>query len=299
MKTVQAQDEQPRQARNQGRPPRLWRTVLASVEGRLGLAAGTLVLALIVVGPFAAPYDPTALETGPPSAGPSSDHILGTDQLGRDVLSRFLSGGSATVLVPFAAVSLSFVVGGTLGLLGAYRRGSADAVITRGFDLVIALPGLLIVLVLVTALGSSWYVIALVIAALFTPRAGRIVRGAAQAVVTHDYIAAAQARGESTPRILLSELLPNAAAPIIASYSLFLTYGVVAVSTLSYLGLGAQPPSSDWGLTIAESRGLIAINPWPTLAPALAIAALSVAFTLIGDAITGHLARDTEQSALR
>lgn len=277
-----------------GPPPSLRRALLATLEGRLGLALGLLMLAVIVAGPALAPYDPSALATGPALSGPSAAHLLGTDQLGRDVLSRVLCGGRTVLLVPLAAVTLSLAVGGGLGLLGAYRGGLVDAVITRTFDLLLALPPLLLVLVLIAGLGSSTIVLVLVVAPVFAPRLGRVVRGAAQAVVTQDYMAAARARGESTGRILLWELLPNAAPTVIANFSLYLTYGIIFVATLSFLGLGAQPPSSDWGLMVSQSYGFITLNALATAVPALGIAALSMVFTLIGDAATRHLTPEAE-----
>jgi peptide/nickel transport system permease protein len=276
------------------RAPSLTRTIATTIEGRLGLALCAVMIAVIVAGPSLSPYDPTALATGPALQGPSHAHLLGTDELGRDVLSRFLSGGRTVLLIPLAAVALSFVIGGGLGLFAAYRRGLADSLITRCFDLLLALPPLLIVLVLIAGFGTSWEVIILTVAAVFAPRVGRVVRGAAQAVVTQDYIAAAQARGETTTRLLVMELLPNTAATVIANFSLYLTYGIIFVATLSFLGLGAQPPSSDWGLMVADARGFITLNPWPTIVPALGIAALAVSFTLIGDAVTRHLTPEAE-----
>jgi peptide/nickel transport system permease protein len=278
----------------EGAPPSLWRTITHTVEGRLGLAIAGVMIPLIIVGPYLAPYSPTAIAAGPALAGPSAAHPLGTDQLGRDALSRFLTGGRSVLLVPVIAVVLSFVVGGGLGLLGAYRRGFTDTVIARSFDLVLALPPLLIILVLIAALGTSWVVIVLVIAGIFAPRVGRVVRGAAQAVVTQDYMSAAKARGETTGRILVHELLPNTAATVIANFTLYLTWGIISVATLSFLGLGAQPPSSDWGLMVSDSRGFITINPWPTVVPALGLALLCIGFTLIGDAVTRHLTPEAE-----
>lgn len=283
----------------EGASPRsFWRTVRTTPEGRVGLAIGVLALVVIVFGPYLAPFGPSELATGPALERPSRDHLLGTDQLGRDVLSRFLYGGRTVLLAPLAAVTLSFLLGGTLGLFGAYRQGRADAVITRGFDLLITLPALLIALVLITGVGTSWTTVVVVVALVFTPRVGRVVRGAAQGVVSNDYILAAQARGERTRWILGRELLPNAVGPIIANYCLFLTYGIIFVSTLSFLGLGARPPSSEWGLMVADSRALITANPWPTLAPTVGIAALSISFTLLGAAAARHLTRESASGSV-
>ncbi len=267
-----------------------WRGVLSSGEGRAGLILAALILAVVVFGPLVAPHSPTEIG-GVALAGPSSAHPLGTDELGRDVLSRFLYGGRTVLLGPLAATALAFLIGGTLGMFGAFRGGVLDGGISRLFDLFIALPGLLIVLVVITRVGTSFAAIVVVVALNFAPRAGRIVRGATQAVVGNDYVDAARLRGERVTWILARELLPNAAPVIIANFCLYLTYAVIFVSTLSFLGLGAQPPSSDWGLMVSESRQFIVVNPWATVAPAVGIASMAVAFTLLGDALTRQVSR--------
>jgi peptide/nickel transport system permease protein len=187
------------------------------------------------------------------------------------------------------------LLGGALGLLAAYRGGVTDQVVSRLFDLLLTIPPLLTVLVLLASLGRSPLIIILVVGLVFIPWVGRVARGAAQPVVTNDYVHAAVARGESTWWILRREVLPNIAAPLIGAFSLYLTSGIVFVSTLSFLGLGDQPPSSSWGLMVAESRGLILTNPAAALAPALGIAVVSVSFMLIADAVTRHVLRDTGQ----
>jgi peptide/nickel transport system permease protein len=289
----------PEQLEEEGAPPpSAWRTILGTIEGRVGLAVGALMLAVIAFGRFFAPYSSTEIGTGIATQGPSADHYFGTDHLGRDVFSRFLAGGDTIVLVPLAAVGLAFVAGGGLGMLGGYLRGRWDAVITRTFDLLLTLPPLLLVLVLIAGLGTSSIVLIVTVALVFIPRMGRVVRGATQAVVTSDYVAAAQARGERTGAILVREVLPNVAAPSIADFALRITYGVIFVATLNFLGLGAQPPQPDWGLMVADSRAYLAAQPWAALAPALGIAALSISFNLIADALTRHLTRETARGVV-
>lgn len=275
------------------RRPRVWRTILGTREGRIGVPLGAVMVIVIVGGRFATPYPPDKIGVAIPGSPPSGAHLLGADGLGRDVLSRFLTGGTSVLVTPLGAVSVSFLVGGALGLLAAYQGGVTDQVISRGFDLLLTIPPLLTVLVVLASLGRSPLVIILVVGLVFIPWVGRLARGAAQAVVTNDYVHAAVARGESTLWILRREVLPNVAAPLIGAFSLYLTSGIVFVSTLSFLGLGDQPPSSSWGLMVAESRGFIATNPVATLAPAVGIAAVSVSFMLIADAITRHVVRDT------
>jgi len=272
--------------------PRAWRAVVGSVEGRIGLALLVAMLLLIVFGPLLAPHDPAKIGVGAPQASPSAGLPLGTDELGRDVFSRYLNGGRGIVLIPLAATVLAFLVGGVLGLAGAYRGGRTDAFVARVLDLGIALPALLLTLVLIAGLGTSPVTLTLVIALVTAPRAGRVIRGAAQTVVGNDYVTAAQLRGESAWYVMTREILPNAAGPILTIFSLYLTYAIIAISTLSFLGLGAQPPSSDWGLMVAEGRAYLTVNPWATLVPALSIGVLAVAFTLISDAIGQHIAGD-------
>jgi len=283
---------------DEGGPPSAWRTVVGSVEGRIGLAVGAIMLGVIVFGRFFAPYSPNEIGVGVQTMGPSADHLFGTDNLGRDVFSRFLVGGDTILLVPLAAVTLAFVVGGGLGMLGAYTRGVADAFITRTFDLLLTLPPLLLVLVIIAGLGTSSVVLVLTVALVFLPRMGRVLRGATQAVVTNDYVAAAQARGERTHAILVREVLPNIAAPAIADFALRITYAVIFVATLNFLGLGAQPPEPDWGLMVAESRNFLSVQPWATMMPAAGIAALSISFNLIADALTRHLTREAARGVV-
>jgi peptide/nickel transport system permease protein len=254
-------------------------------EGRVGLGILVAVALLVTVGPLLAPYPPDEIGVGVPLSTPEGGHLLGTDQLGRDLFSRYLDGGTTIVLVPLAANVLGFLIGGMLGLFGAYRGGRADTFIARGFDLLIAIPALLLTLILIAGLGTSWLTLIFVIAIVTAPRAGRVIRGAAQSVAVSDYVTVARLRGESVWWVLCREILPNASGPIVAIFSLYLTYAIVGVSTLSFLGLGAQPPSTDWGLMVAEGRDVLTINPWATLVPAFSIGLLAIAFTLIADSI--------------
>jgi peptide/nickel transport system permease protein len=271
------------------------RSVLRSAEGRIGIVLIVILAVIIVAGPALAPYSPTQIGTGLPLSGPSTAHYLGTDELGRDVWSRFLNGGRSVLTVPLLAVTISLVIGGFVGVLAAYKGGVVDSVVSRIFDIFMVLPALLIVLVLIAGLGTSDAVVIAGVAIFFVPRIGRLIRGAAQAVVVKDYVLAAQLRGERTVWIVRRELLPNITGQVLVVYALHLTYGIIFVATLSFLGLGAQPPSSNWGLMVSESQSFISQNFWATLIPALGIAAICVSFTLIADAVNRHLARSTVQ----
>jgi peptide/nickel transport system permease protein len=275
--------------------PSVWRAIMSSIEGRVGVAMGAVMVLLIAVGPLVAPYAPTEIGVTRPFASPSWQHPFGGDNLGRDVFSRFLAGGRGIVIVPIAAALVSLLVGGWLGMLSAYSRAYgrpfADKLINRSFDIAMTLPPLLIVLVLISALGTGTSVTVLVLGIVFAPRVGRLVRGSTEAVVMSDYVAAARARGERRLSILWREITPNIAAPVSADFALRVTYGVLFVATLNFLGVGSQPPDPNWGLSVAEQRQFIAIAPWATVAPIMGIVLVSIPFNLIADAIVRRLAQ--------
>ena len=295
MTTASAVDFVAAETIQEERPQSAWRAVLASLQGRIGLGVGLIVLFVIVFGRFFTPYPPNEIGVGPATATPNSHHLLGTDSLGRDTLSRLLVGGTHIILIPLIAVTLAWILGGLLGMLGTYKGGGVDTLITRAFDLVMAVPPLVLVLVSIAALGTSNLVLVITIMLVCLPRMGRLVRGATQAVITSEYVASAQARGERTAAILLREVLPNIVSPTVADFALRITYGVIFVATLNFLGLGVQPPNADWGVMVSEGRGFINIDPVATLAPAAAIALLSIALNLIADALTQHVTHGSKE----
>jgi peptide/nickel transport system permease protein len=275
-----------------GDPPmRLSRAMLSSTEGRIGISLLCPILLLVAIGPFLAPYPPTKLLVGPIASGPSSAHWLGTDIYGSDVLSRVLAGGHSVLLIPTAAIAIAAAVGGTLGLIGGYARGRLDVVISRIFDAALTLPPLLVVLVVIAGFGSATRTLIVAVGVVFAPGFGRVVRASTQSVVVHAYIEAARARGERSSAILLREVLPNIAAPVLAEFGLELTYGILFVSGVSYLGLGVQPPQADWGLMISQNSGLLAVAPLGALAPAVAITVLCVGLNLLTDSLSNYLSR--------
>ncbi len=262
------------------------RSALGPVEGRIGVSILILFVAVVVVGPVVAPFDPTESGVGIPDSGPSAAHLLGCDSLGRDVLSRLLHGGGSVIAVPLLATALAFGLGGTAGMVAGYRGGALDRLISVSVDTLLSIPPLLIVLVVITAAGSGPLVIVLSVGLVYTPRVARILRGATQGVATSEYVQAAQARGERTPWIVRQEILPNIAPTVFVEFAVRLTYVIIFVATLNFLGLGAQPPASNWGLMVAESRGTIVQSPVATLAPAIAIGMLSVGISMLADSVT-------------
>jgi peptide/nickel transport system permease protein len=275
----------------------LARQIVRLPEGKFAVITGVLALLVIIVGPWVAPYSPTEPGVGLPLAGPSSAHWLGTDTLGRDVLSRVLSGGRDIVWIPFVGVTLAFLSGGLLGMVAGVKRGWADTLFTRTADMALALPPLLILLVILVGAGDSTAIIVLAVALVFAPRVGRIVRGATQAVMTSDFVDIARMRGERTTTIVLREILPNISGVVAVEFAIRFTHAVIFVATLNFLGLGAQPPSPNWGLMIADGRTVIGIQPLVCLAPAACVALVSLSLNMLGDAGANALAREARSGA--
>lgn len=269
-----------------------WRALLGSFTARAGIALVALCVLVFVIGPFVAPYGPTETGVGPPASGPSWSHPFGTDALGRDVLSRFLTGGAGVILAPILAIALAFAVGGLLGMLIGYRGGWLDRTIARGLDVLMAIPALVLALVIIARWGGSTTIVVVTVAVVFAPRVAVVLRGAVRGVRNREYVRAAEARGDSTIAVLGREVLPNVTGPTLVEFGIRLTYAVLFVATMNVLGFGAQPPSSNWGLMVSESREIITLNPIAAVAPALGIAVLVVGINLVADALAAVLNRE-------
>jgi peptide/nickel transport system permease protein len=256
------------------------------------------MLVVIVFGPALAPHSPNQLNVGLPLTRPGKGFLLGTDNLGRDVFSRFLAGGRMVLVVPLVAVALATLTGGLAGMVAAYAGGVFDAIVSRVFDVLLTLPPLLIALAVIAGFGSSAIVLGLTVAVIFAPQIGRVTRGATLAVVTADYVQAARARGERRIAIVVREIAPNIMAPVVSDLALRVTYGVIFVASLNFLGLGAQPPSSDWGLSIANSLGFVQVQPYAALTPVFGVAALSVGLNLIADSMMRYVSNDSVKDAM-
>jgi ABC-type dipeptide/oligopeptide/nickel transport system permease subunit len=275
--------------------PRLPR--LARVRsGRVGLVLLGFVLLVALVGPLVAPHDP-AQPIGLPGEPPSASALLGTDGLGRDVLSRVLHGGLTVIGLGIAAAAVSYLGGLTIGLAAGYSRNLLDATLMRGVDVLLAFPPLLFVLVLVTGAGTGAAVLVLAVGIVQVTGISRIVRAATLEVAVRGYVEAAVARGERTPAILRREILPNIMAPVLADFGLRFTYAIVIIASMNFLGLGLAPPAADWGLMVAENRQFITLNLWGVLAPAILLAVLTIAVNLIGDAHVKVLGRSSAAGA--
>jgi len=250
-----------------------------------GIGLVFLVVATAFFGPFFAPHAPTAF-AGIPYAPPSSSTLLGTDSLGRDVLSRFLWGGRSILGLAIAATAIGLVLGILVGLIAAYSRSVLDDVLMRGTDVVLAFPSIVLALVAVATVGPKLWLLVLVVGLTTAPRVARVTRGASVEVVERDFVQAAEAVGVPRFKILLSEILPNVTSPLLVEASLRLTYSIGLIAGLSFLGFGLQPPAADWGLMINENRQGLTIQPWGVVMPVLAIALLTIGTSLIGDGLS-------------
>jgi peptide/nickel transport system permease protein len=269
---------------------RLLRGVLSARGGQVGATLVCLVLALGFLGPLFAPFSPTTI-VDTPFAKPSGAHLLGTDLLGRDALSRFLWGGRTLVLTSFAATMMGYLVGIPLGAFAGVRGGIFDIGTIALSDIMLAIPSLVFVLVLLAAVGPSVSMIAIGIAAVEVPRVIRIFRAITVEVGVLEFVEIAIARGETTASVVLREIIPNIWTPLMADFGFRLTTSIVLVSSLSYLGLGQAPPAADWGLMISENQFGLIIQPWIIVVPAVTIAVLTFGVNLLTDSVARRIGR--------
>ena len=273
--------------------------LLSSKIGMVGFAIVFFWLFVAVFAPLLTPYTPLEQDWKSPNQGPSKEHILGTDELGRDLWSRLIYGARVVlVLMPISeklwipggtalwGVIVALVVGTTLGLIGGYYGGWIDEVIMRLLDAMMAVPIILLYLIIMAALGASAVNVVIAITIVGTPGIARLVRSLTLDIRTREYIRAAETRGENPWYIMFVEILPNARGPIIIDAMLRVGYAIFAMGTLGFLGLGIPPPSPDWGSMVSKGREFILIgSPWAALWPSIAIASLVVGLNLLADGL--------------
>ena len=231
------------------------------------------------------PRDPQALNPGATLQGPTAAHWFGTDDLGRDVFSRTLAGASSILMVAPVATALGLAGGTVVGLLTGYYRGLVDDIIMRIVDALLAFPLIIIAVIVLVVLGPSTVNVIFVIGFVFTPIVARTVRSAVLAEREREYVGAAKLLGNSSPYIMAAEILPNITGPIAVEATIRLGYAIFTSATLSFLSLGIQQPSPDWGLTISLGRVYLQVAPWMVLFPAAALATLVVAVNLVADGL--------------
>lgn len=261
------------------------RRLLQNRVGMLGIVL-LAILAISAIGaPIFAPYDPLALNMTHALAAPTGAHIFGTDEFGRDVLSRVLYGGRVSLPVGFIAVGIGAVLGIPLGLLAGYHGRALDAMIMRLMDIMLAFPGIILALVVISILGPSLNDVMIAVGISGIPSYARLVRGQVLQLKGNLYVDAARALGAPDRRILIVHILPNMVGPIIVLASLGVGFSILAASGLSFLGLGAQPPSPEWGAMLSTGRNYIQLAWWIATFPGLMIVLAVLAMNLVGDAL--------------
>ena len=266
--------------------PGRWRLLLRKATFWVGASVVLFWVVCAVFGHAIAPYNPLAQQLLLNNQPPSGAHWFGTDPLGRDVLSRVITGARDILIITPLATILATVLGTALGLAMGYLGGAFDLVVGRLVEAFLALPFVIIAFLFVVALGPSVRTITIVIGLVFTPLIARTVRTAVLVERQQDYVSASRLLGEGPARVMFGEILPNVMPAVLVEFTVRLGYAVFAVVTLSFLGFGIQPPTPDWGTDIAANySGLLAGYWWQTLFPALAIASLVIAVALIADSI--------------
>ena len=253
----------------------------------LQLKAGLVIVVTIVLlgllAPWIAPHPWDTISMRTRFLPPSATYWLGTDEYGRDVLSRLLMGTRLSLAMGVSATLVSLAFGVPIGLAAGYFRGRIDEVLMRSADVLMAIPPIMLGLLVLAVTPPSLWKTAVAVGFVYIPPIARVTRSVTLALANEDFIQAARARAESASYILFREILPNAWPPLIVEASLRVTYAILLGSALSFLGLGAQPPSSDWGLMISEARSFIDRAPWIALAPGFAMCLLVIGINLVGD----------------
>ena len=259
------------------------RRLLHTPSAMVGLFMVLFWVICAIFWPLFAPYGPDDQHFDALLAQPSWSHIFGTDELGRDVLSRVLAGSREVLILAPAATLLGLLGGMIIGLVTSYYGGWIDEIVMRVMDAIMAFPFIILGLLILAVMGPSTLNVILVIGFGYIPLTGRVVRAAALSVRNLDYVSAARMRGASGPSIMLTEVLPNITGPILVEATVRVGYAVFAAASLSFIGLGVPPPSSNWGAMINETHLYVTVDPWIVLAPTLAIASLVVGINLLAD----------------
>jgi peptide/nickel transport system permease protein len=273
--------------------------LFSSKIAMVGLVIVLFWVFVALFAPLLTPYTPYEQDWKAPNQGPSAEHILGTDELGRDLWTRLIYGARVVLVVlPVSenislpggtaiwGVVVALFIGATLGLIGGYKGGWIDELVMRLLDAMMAIPVILLYLIIVVAIGASAVNVVIAISIVGVPGIARLVRSLTLDIKTREYIRAAETRGESAWFIMFVEILPNTRGPIIIDAMLRIGYAIFAMGTLGFLGLGMPPPSPDWGSMVAKGRAFILTgNPYAALWPSLAIASLVVGLNLLADGI--------------
>jgi peptide/nickel transport system permease protein len=269
-------------------------------RGAIGLALASFVVLVAIAGPFVAPHSPDDLVTLP-FGKPSGQYPFGGDVLGRDVLSRVLAGGGVLLLMAFIATAIGIAAGAAAGISAAYLRGRADGVIMRTVDVILSFPQLVFALLLLSILGPKLWLIVLSVGLTHAPAVARVLRAATLDISERDYVKVAELQGMRPAAVMAKEILPSLSTPLMVEAGLRLTYSIIIISGLAFLGFGQAPPAANWGTMINENRAGLPLNPWAVIVPAVLIALLTIGTNTLTDAV-GRVAlgvdRKPEEAAL-
>lgn len=255
-----------------------------------GASIVLLLICIALAAPLLAPYDPFQQDLlgrmqPPVFMDGSWDHILGTDHLGRDFLSRLIYGARVSLLIGFVAATISGIIGTTLGIAAGYFGGRVDMVVTFMINVRLALPVVLVALAVVALFGGSLFVVTTVLGLLLWDRFAVVMRAATMQVRSMEYVAAGEILGASLPRLLIKDILPNVANHLIVVVTLEMAHAIILEAALSFLGLGVQPPVPSWGLMIAEGKDMLLFEPWLITIPGIALFLLVLAINMLGDGL--------------
>jgi len=266
-----------------------WRRLRKSPIGMAGLTIIIFLIIIAIFAPYIAPHDPVNQNIMARYKAPSAKHWLGTDEMGRDILSRIIYGSRISLKVGIISVSLAMVFGVGLGLIAGFYGGVIDMLVMRFMDIMLAFPAILLAIGIVAILGPRLENAMMAIAVINIPRFARIVRSSVISLKESEYIKAAKALGANDFRILMNHILPNAMAPLIVQTTLSIATAILEAAALSFLGLGAQPPSPEWGAMLSDARSALQKAPWVATFPGLAIIFGVLGFNLLGDGLRDAL----------
>ena len=272
-----------------------WENLRHSFNGMLGLSLIVIHLFIALISPLVVPHDPLLMNSKISNQAPSIDHLMGTDKLGRDVFSRSLVGGRVTIVVTILATAIAVTWGGLVGILLGFLGGRADELFMRVVDAFLSIPWLLILLLIVSILGTKMWVQILTFGFTYGVSTIRIARAATLDHVTSDFVLAARARGERKQTIVLRELLPNVLDVILVDGAMNWSWMLLGFTSLSFLGFGVAPPTPDWGSMIAKNREILAIQPWSVFGPVIMLSTLIIGINLFADAFAKALGLDRSQ----
>jgi peptide/nickel transport system permease protein len=278
-----------------------FKTVLYDIcsrpSGAIGLSLVLFHIILALISPYIVSYDYKAMDAGSMLSTPTMDHWLGTDHLGRDVLTRVLLGGREAIFVTAVATPIAVMWGGFIGIFFGLIGGRVDEFFMRIVDAFLSLPWILKMLVLIVTFGSSMFVLMPTLAFFYGIPVIRIARAATHDVVARDFILSAKARGQKRITIIMRELLPNVLDTLMVEGAMRWSWMLLAFSSLSFLGFGVSPPTPDWGLMISDARGFMSFRPWGVIGPVIALSTLIIGINLTADALAKALGVDRAQKA--